>query len=470
MSKLKLHSLAAALLAALAALYALALRDAEATPPGPAVSAATRTLCSDQPALFYVSRSGSNADGRSWAGAWNELDRIDWSVVRPGDTILIDGGAEQMVYSSTLTVGQSGAPGRPITIRLADEPGRSGQAAIFGGRSTPLPYCGQTGYSYQTSGVRQAGIEISGKSWVVIDGRKWRGIAIYGHNRQGIRLSRPSDITISNVEIYDNGSAAQKNGAWEPNQEGIILSGTNVTVERAIIRDNGQDAIQSANGVHNFTLRQSWLYVSRMMPDGSAVFNRCKHPDGIQIFGGGESNGVLIEDSVIGPGFLHGALLGERKTGQKPLAVVNDVTIRNTLFYKASNANINSMNTEPRNWLLENVTSIRDEGAKWHNIFLDGRGHVIRNSIFVGGLSLSVPKGSVEAEGNCQWEITKGARLGAVIDPRFAGMSGDDFTLKSGSPCSGKGATITSSKSLFAEPAAPAQSASPAGARPPHRS
>src|SRR5439155_3597370 len=46
---------------------------------------------------YYVSRSGNNADGRSWATAWNELNQIKWNVVRAGDTISVDGGSTQMV-------------------------------------------------------------------------------------------------------------------------------------------------------------------------------------------------------------------------------------------------------------------------------------------------------------------------------------------------------------------------------------
>ena len=43
--------------------------------------------------LYYISKNGNNGDGLSWATAWNELDKINWSVIEPGDTILIDGGS-----------------------------------------------------------------------------------------------------------------------------------------------------------------------------------------------------------------------------------------------------------------------------------------------------------------------------------------------------------------------------------------
>src|SRR4051812_16823759 len=79
---------------------------------------------------YYVSKTGNNANGTSWATAWNELSQINWNVIQPGDTILIDGGASQMVYASTLTVGKSGGAGAPITIRMAPDAGRNGKVVI----------------------------------------------------------------------------------------------------------------------------------------------------------------------------------------------------------------------------------------------------------------------------------------------------------------------------------------------------
>ena len=59
---------------------------------------------------YYVSRNGNNGDGRSWSSAWNELDQIDWNVIQPGDTIIIDGGATPCSYPVVVT-GSSNTPG-----------------------------------------------------------------------------------------------------------------------------------------------------------------------------------------------------------------------------------------------------------------------------------------------------------------------------------------------------------------------
>ena len=153
---------------------------------------------------YYVSKTGSNADGKTWATAWNELSKINWSVVQPGDTVLLDGGATEMVYTTSLVVPKNGLSGAPITIKLAGETGRNGKAVIFGGRSIALPYCDQTSYTYQTSGVRQIGIDLGARAWIVVDGSKWRGITVYGHNAYGAEVEVLAKANRCAVARYGN--------------------------------------------------------------------------------------------------------------------------------------------------------------------------------------------------------------------------------------------------------------------------
>src|SRR5687767_2978863 len=213
-----------------------------------AAPAAFQSPLEAAPTTYYVSKNGSNADGLSWATAWNELSQINWTAVQPGDTILVDGGSTSMTYSSTLTLGKSGTSTAPITVKLAPDAGRNGKVVIFGGRSTLLPYCGQPSYTVQSA--RNAGIVTGGNDWVVIDGTKWSGITVYGHNQYGIQLSSTaSNLTFRYIEIYENGSSVQSGSTWYPDQEGVNLSGSNLLFDRVEIHDNGQDAFQSGGGV-----------------------------------------------------------------------------------------------------------------------------------------------------------------------------------------------------------------------------
>ena len=397
---------------------------------------------------FYVSPAGDGRDGLSWATAWQTPGQINWQAVQPGDTIVLDGGQDGITYQGGITLVASGQEDRPITLRASDEMGHDGQVVLFGGRSTLLPYCGQTDYVPQNAAL--VGISINA-SWLVIDGGRWRGIAIHGFNQSGILLNGGTrNITLRNLEIYDNGTLKQTGNGWRSDDEGIKLGGYNHVFERLIIHDNGQDAIQSGSKIGNFTLRESWLYNSRPSPDDpSRSFNSCTHSDGIQLWNGGVESGVTVERSVLGPGFMQGLLLGEGSTN----TVVNDVVVRDTLFVGASNASIHNQNSKPRNWLLERVTSIRPPGQKNQNIYFTGTGLTIRDSLFVGGTSMYVPK-SGDYTNNCQWNVN-GTKVGNRVNPQIASqVEGMDVTgLAKGNYKPGItaciGSSLTSAQQLF---------------------
>lgn len=82
---------------------------------------------------YYVDRDASGAnDGSSWPDAWQSFADIDWSVVQPGQTIVISGGDSGQTYLETLEVGASGADNAPILVTGSDEPGHDGPVTIDG--------------------------------------------------------------------------------------------------------------------------------------------------------------------------------------------------------------------------------------------------------------------------------------------------------------------------------------------------
>lgn len=420
-------------------------------------------------ATWYVSNRASRGDGRSWATAWNELDRIDWSVIHPGDAIELDGGGEKNVYTSTLNIGANGEPGAPITIRRAAEPGRDGQVIIFGGRSTPLVAGHAAQYVFQTAGVRKSGVDFNASSNIVLDGLRWRGIVIYGHNLHGIHFSSgASHLIVRNVEIYDNGKAMYdpQRKWWNPDQPGVGLTGSDITFERAMIHDNGQDAFQSGGGLAHFTLRDSWLYNGRPHPDRPGLaYNYTMHSDGIQVYGGGVQSGMLIEGSIFGPGLMQGTILGQAGPSGD-LARVDDVIIRNCLFIDTTNANIMGYpQVKSRNWTIDHVTAYmtrtNPDGKVRTNVFLEGPGHRVTNSIFYGS-AFWLPDGAVTS-GNIVYN-TQGAKISEPADPQFIQpptfedsqpdlqkLIRCDFALRPGSPAQGKGAVVTSVRKLLGD-------------------
>jgi len=461
----------------------------------PVRKSVTTVAASPAGANYYVSRTGSNSDGLSWATAWNELNQINWSVIRPGDTILLDGGATEcsfpfeitgtsnappdpdcgMVYQSTLTIAARGAELLPITIRLSDEPGRNGTVRIFGGRSLLLPYCGQSNYQYQNEGVRRVGVYIrEDASHIVLDGSKWQGIVVYGHNAAGVRLDKedcvddapvPTDIVIRNLKVFDNGSASQSGGLWYPNGMGVELSGQNAFFDRVLVHDNGQDAFQSAGGIRGVTLRRAWLYNSRPHPShpGETWNGLCVHSDGIQVFGGGDQHGLTVLESIVGPGFQQALMLGDA-AHECAQATIHDVTVSDSLIVghhgsdnQCGLQSASDPGVLPTNYTLDRVTSVRDVGNDAWNTRIRGSQHHIRNSIFVGGMQLQV-ENSTDFSNNYWWELRDRSNLGTQANPMFAdadyagvgaGFADFDFRITNPAIAQGTGTSITSVRQLM---------------------
>ncbi len=390
---------------------------------------------------WYVSLSGNNTDGRSWQTAWNELDQIRWGVVNPGDTIIIAGGE----YHTTMEVRKSGSPGFPITITT------NGERVVIDGQRPTLPYCGQTNYTSPTFGGD--GIDLEGRSNIIIDGLDWSGIIIK-HTHTGIRLrERVSNIIVRNVEIFDNGWSSGSGTSRRPDGPGVDLGGSNILFERVIIHDNGQDAFQAGWGVWNFTLRDSWLYNSREHPTVKGKpFNYCQHSDGIQIYDGGVQGPVLVENSIIGPSFTQGIMIDK-------YADIDNALIRNSLFVGNQNAGINlSDGGGSTSWILQNVTVFQITKG---NISLRGANHSVTNSVFMGGPEGIKVENWVEANGNFYWDTTDEDHIAVKANPMFldyayngfqgAGFAEFNFTIQNPAIPAGTGSSIVSTAQLLGQ-------------------
>ncbi len=413
---------------------------------------------------FYVSPLGNGSDGRSWERAWTDLDAIDWTRLGPGDLVLIDGGETSTTYQGRLTFQRSGLPGAPIVFRVAEEPGRSGQVILHGGRASALPFCGQRTFTPQEdSEIRLRGIESNGHDWIIVDGGRWKGLHLTGFGNPAVEIARESEhLTLRNLEVSDNGGTAwREDGSWYPFGAGIRLAGTHILFERAIVHDNGGDALRVEGGLRSFVLRRSWLYNSRPHPtEKDEPFNLCAQPNGVRIApSGGHQYGFDVEDSIVGPGFSTGLLLADAKV-LGDWGVMNDVEVKNSVLLShrgpSASANISAMQPPghpPSNWRLERVTSIRPEGALLANVAVRGQGHVVQESYFVGGgeLFLEEPK----LASSCKSPGVSGSDVGQRGAPRFVNAdypgvgTGDvaasfDLSFDEDSPCLGLGSTITS--------------------------
>ena len=391
--------------------------------------------------IFYVSKDGNNTGGTSWETAWNEINQIKWEIVRPGDTIVIGGGE----YHTNMKVGASGVLGAPITITT------NGQQVILDGQRPPPPYCGESEY---TPTLGKDAIDVEGRSFIVIDGQEWKGIVIRNHKRGIMMREHASNITVRNVEIYDNGWSVGSGADTAPDGSGVELGGSNVLFERVIIHDNGQDSFQAGWGVWNFTLRNSWLYNSREHPTAHGKpFNYCSHTDGLQIYDGGLQGPVVLENNIIGPSFTQGIMINNPVT-------VNNVLIKNTLFVSNGNGSIVIQNGgTSSNWTLQNVTVVQDAVYESWNVNMNGNDHRIRDSLFWGGpWGMGIFHWS-EAIRNYNWLTRDQYDLALELNPMFldddysgfqgAGFADFNFSIQNPAIPPGTGASITSVTQLF---------------------
>lgn len=88
-------------------------------------------------ATDYLATNGADAHSGTSAKSWATFDHA-WSVMRPGDTLLVKDG----IYMQSIAPTVSGTPGNPIIIKAE----RDGGAIIDGGGTRPALYIYNKGF------------------------------------------------------------------------------------------------------------------------------------------------------------------------------------------------------------------------------------------------------------------------------------------------------------------------------------
>ena len=333
--------------------------------------------------VYYVSPFGNGANGLSWATAWRDTSLIDWSVIRQGAKIVLDGGASTCSVSPYdfepskpnpgVTCGQRYSPfsiGRSgITIERSSASGHNGTVVIDGGRNIPLPYCGQTRYTAATHA--SIGIDLNGHSEVTVNGMVRSGIVVRGAEN-GVVMGDGGHDALRNMEIFDNGYAISHSWGYSSDGNGVLMGGEGNVYDRLLVHDNGQDPFHSDAAGYDESgsaVDNSWLGALRAHPrypgepfndlQASGHDPGCTHADGVQIFAPGTTMSALSFNSdVVGPGVNQGLYPSDRGTG----TTFNDITIKNSLFLDAASANISTDNPV-HGWNLSHDTLVATQGG-----------------------------------------------------------------------------------------------------------
>lgn len=182
-------------------------RSSPQSDPQPSGSAGTR---------YYVRAEGSDAaDGRSAGRAWRTLARASAQQLRPGDSVVLEGG-EDFQGPLVLDADDRGASGSPIVLTSTGlEPAR-----ITGGGSSGI-------YIHNTSGIAISRLALVGGD----DHAAADGIAMF--NDTGSRSGE--GITIADVDVsgFTNGISVG----------GPSMGFAGVTVRESQVHDNVRDGL-----------------------------------------------------------------------------------------------------------------------------------------------------------------------------------------------------------------------------------
>ncbi len=271
---------------------------------------------------FYVSPSGDNTDGRSWATAWKSPSQINWNAVPAGAVIYLSGGAASTTYSGGVTVSKSGTASGYITIDIgANSPypsGHSGTVIIEGGAQ-----CFRiTGSYIQVKNITcqhatNDGIRIEGTGTILENNtiRETYGEGIHVH------YCKSCVVRGNRVTTFPNDGA----GESRPYQtDGIVIyESSDTLIEFNWIRLTNQygpahiDGIQASTKVgtnyKNIVIRYNYventksatsnsqgIYLTQMQGRVEIVGNVVNHPNGNQTVVSYLSNNASVSVFVIG--------------------------------------------------------------------------------------------------------------------------------------------------------------------------
>jgi hypothetical protein len=244
---------------------------------------------------WYVWRGATGTlSGESWANAWGDVDQINWSAIKPGDTLYISGDD----YGKGFSISSSGVQGNPIKIRP--------------GSAAPNP----TGHDGR---VIVSSINFNGSNWVTLDGSKDASFVpnsaldikqninmevrnapshgIYnGTSATGISVRFVEVNTVNGIGIYFNGNPLEKIDIYgvyvhHTTSVGINFNGTgsegyaSIKLQKSLIEYTADDLVQIAG---TGTIKGNIMRYNNDVGAG--------HADGIQTV---SANYVDISENII---------------------------------------------------------------------------------------------------------------------------------------------------------------------------
>lgn len=294
--------------------------------------------CIGSAATWYLDNAATGTgSGSSWANAFTSPSQLTSSVLAPGDTVYVSGGASGKTYTNGLAAVESGTAANPIRYRIGQEPAHNGVATfpgvsfgtyqyitIDGGRSPSFQPAASVfnlsrnaaNMGFRTTRTNDGGVYASGAAGV---GNKLRWTEVGPHGSvanigdiHGIRLLNLTSLSNWVIEfcwvhdIQNDGINHNLTTANPQNWDAMV-------VRETLIERTGDDGVQwSCNGLSMIRckLYDHWL----------ALYNG--HPDQLQLAGaassflkvvncliGNKGNSLIIGEHYISDGGFIGPML-----------------------------------------------------------------------------------------------------------------------------------------------------------------
>ena len=389
---------------------------------------------------YYVDNTAaSSGSGTSWSSAFQSLSSINWSVVKPGDTIYVSGGSTSQTYNESLSVGASGSAAGQVTITRGVDPGHNGQV-IIDGQNT------------------RSGVSLYGKNYVTVDGLSIRntvnsGVSVKNATagaiiqNNSVSVGDPGDVNARGYDIRNNvgtnavivrnnsfstaaNTLAQKDGIYSQGNDGVVYDSNRIVVSNSNTNGHSDD-FQSYTD-RSVTVRNNWFE---------------------------QANTASVNN--------HGAWMSDTQTGGV-ITFANNVVLAPNLTGDAA-----VTHWKEATWTGTGTANIQNNtiiGGR-RTVNLDGNANdTVRNNILepaAGGFAYVIANATVPAgniSGNdvwaanasiaslngptltwSQWQASGYAAGGVNADPKFTNPAAGDYSLSSASPAKGDGAVLTQS-------------------------
>ncbi|MEK7507868.1 MAG: Ig-like domain-containing protein, partial [Patescibacteria group bacterium] len=363
-------------------------------------------------ATYYVSRNGNNADGRSWTTAWNEMNQINWSSVRPSDTIYLDGGTSGMTYNTRLVSGAGGTAQSPILFQRSEASGHSGRVSLAQGMQIRHPY-------------------------ITIDGRDKRYFEIPPSNGNGYIVHVPEGgdfFTLRNAYIYGNLNYTGGDLIFGRAGGGMTIQ----NVDFYGLNGGGEDHIkydgQGTLLVEDSTFSGMKQYASGNPPHCGSAYRHC---DVIQVNSGGVTS-VRVRRSR-----FYDVMVGLMANTESPMG---NLEFTYNIY---SNVDQATNFTSARSVTMDN--NVFDRSADL--LSRQPTPPMIRNNIYTG-LNEAWNRNHIGGLcNNCLFDIdTRNEDTSGTgnlrADPMFTNKANRDFSLRQGSPAINAGLNVGLSRDI----------------------